>query len=258
MLAGTTEARQLAEAIATTRSSPPIVVTVSFAGRTSKTTPMAGEIRVGGFGGIDGLVAFLRDQRIDAVLDATHPFAAIMPFHAAAACESTNTPLLRLLRPAWDMTQRDRWVRVASLQLAARALRTLGSKHVLLASGRQELAPFAALDDVEFTVRSIEPPDVSGFTHAEVVLERGPFTVESEITLLQRRSIDTIVTKDSGGSATIEKLEAARRLGITVVIVDRPPSPDVATVSTVDEALTWVLEHAGPFEHGVAMPDAPG
>ena len=241
MLAGTTEAT------AFTRAALDIGhhVTVSFAGRTSAPTSPSLDVRVGGFGGAGGLATFVRSSSFDAVVLATHPFAAVMPFNTVEACAATSTPLLRLLRPGWRPTRSDVWTRVADLHAAAAALDALGSGRVLLTTGRQELTPFVRQGHIHFVVRSIERPDVSAFASAEVVLDRGPFDVDGEAALLQTRRIDTLVTKNSGGSATRAKLDAARRVGVRVVMIERPVSPDVATVATVDAALRW-LSSVGP------------
>ncbi|MCU1392336.1 MAG: cobalt-precorrin-6A reductase [Ilumatobacteraceae bacterium] len=236
LLAGTTEARQLARRLVDAGSD----VVVSFAGRTSTTASIAGTIRSGGFGGADGLAAFVAAEGIGAVVCATHPYAARMPFNAAAACAALDRPLIRLLRPPWTSVPGDRWVEVDDLDAAAAALVDLGALRVLLTTGRQELAPFAHLAGIEFTVRCIEPPDLRDFAHATAILERGPFTVGSEAALLADRAIDVVVAKNSGGSATEAKLAAARDAGIPVVMVRRPPAPEVPTAATVDEVLDWL------------------
>lgn len=236
VLAGTTEARLLAGRLVGSGSD----VVVSLAGRTTSTEVLAGEVRSGGFGGASGLARFVRERGITAVVCATHPFAALMPFNAADACARTGTPLLRLLRPAWTAVAGDRWIPVDDLEHAARALEVLGARRVLLTTGRQELGPFARLGHVEFTIRSIEPPDISAFTHASVLLERGPFTLESERQLLVDRSIDAVVSKNSGGTATAAKLDAARETATTVVMVERPAGPRVHTVESVDDAVRWL------------------
>jgi len=236
LLAGTTEARLLARRLVDAE----IDVIVSFAGRTSKPAAVPGEHRSGGFGGADGLATYIAQHAIAAVVCATHPFAARMPFNAAAACAAVDRPLIRLLRPAWVPVAGDHWIDVGDLDQAASALANLGARRVLLTTGRQELAPFAHLDDVEFTVRSIDPADLAAFSRATMILDRGPFTVDSERALLTERGIDAVVSKNSGGSATAAKLSAARELGIPVVMVRRPDGPPVHSVSTVDDVLDWL------------------
>jgi precorrin-6A/cobalt-precorrin-6A reductase len=238
ILGGTTEAARLAALL----SDAGWAVTTSLAGRTRRPAAVAGAVRIGGFGGIDGLVAFLRAAPFAAVVDATHPFAAQMPHHAAAACSQVGVPRLRLLRPGWTAVAGDRWQRVPSLAGAASSLAVSGARRVFLTTGRQELAPFAGLADVWFLVRAIEPPDPQPLARATVVLSRGPFAVESERALMASHGIDTVVTKDSGGTATAAKLTAARDLGIPMVVVDRPLAPAGPTVATVEEALAWLDE----------------
>jgi precorrin-6A/cobalt-precorrin-6A reductase len=239
VLAGTTEARELVAAVSDRRTD----VIVSFAGRTSSPSAMGGSLRIGGFGGIHGLTSYLRNESIDLVVDATHPFAAVMPHHAAAACRAAGVDRLRLLRPEWVPEPDDRWIVVPDLVSAAAALVSLSARRVWLTTGRQELAPFVPLADVHFVVRSIEPIEPMPLRHAEPVLDRGPFTLEAEIELVRSRSIDTLVTKNSGGSATAAKLVAARREGLAVVVVQRPPQPAGPLVTTVAAALDWLATH---------------
>ena len=237
LLGGTTEASELAARLS---SDPHMWVTMSLAGRTVAPRTSVAQLRVGGFGGVAGLVAYLRDERIDVLVDATHPFAATMPFHAAAACAETGVGLLKLYRPAWHATDGDRWHSVASLAAAACALEQIGARRVLLTTGRTELDPFRRLSGMEFLVRSIEAPDLRGFASAQAVLDRGPFELEAERALLVDNAIDTLVSKNSGGRAAVAKLHAARELGVPVVMVERPPMPDFPRVETVDEAERWI------------------
>ncbi|HEY4420159.1 MAG TPA: cobalt-precorrin-6A reductase [Pseudonocardia sp.] len=236
VLAGTTEATDLTRAALAAGHH----VTASFAGRTSQPSSPATDIRIGGFGGADGLTAYLRDNPFDAVVLATHPFAARMPYNAAAAAEATGTPLVRILRPQWVPEPGDRWTMVPDLAAAAWALHESHARRVLLTTGRQELAPFARLDRVHFVVRSIEEPDVGAFADADVILDRGPFDAEAEAELLRSRRIDTIVTKNSGGTATAAKLEAAYNENVRVIMVERPDSPAVTTVATATAAMKWL------------------
>jgi len=225
VLGGTAEARALATALHARGD----VVTTSLAGRTRHPRLPAGEVRTGGFGGIEGLAAALRD--VDVLVDATHPFAATMTAHAHAAATRTGTPLVVLRRPGWTAGPGDDWRRVATLEEAA--ARCTG--RVLLAIGRQGVEAF--LDaDAWFLVRAIEPPAVLP-PRAELLLARGPFALDDERALLARHGIDLVVAKDSGG-ATDAKLVVARERGIPVVMIDRPPLPDgVDVVATVEEAL---------------------
>lgn len=234
ILGGTTEGRALARACA---AHPGLDVVTSLAGRTSAPLPIPGEVRTGGFGGVPGLVSYLREWRIDALVDATHPFAATMTAHAVAAAERAGVPLLVLRRPGWRERPGDRWHRVGSLDAAAAVLPGLG-RRVFLTTGRQGIAAFAGRDDCWFLARSVEPPAPPVPSRLEVLLDRGPFTPDGERAILVDHRIDVLVTKDSGGPAP--KLDAARDLGMPVVMVDRPAVPAADTVPTVDDALLWL------------------
>ena len=243
VLGGTTEASALVPLLLAAR--PPLDVVTSFAGRTRRPRSVGGRVRVGGFGGVPGLVGYLREEGVQAVVDATHPFAAQMPWHAAEACAELGVPCLRVLRPAWSPAPEDRWIEVADLSGAATALASMGARRVLLTTGRQQLAPFAALRDTWFLVRAIEPPEPQPLAQAEVLLARGPFDLAGERHLLEERGIDAVVTKNSGGPATAAKLHAARALGLPVVVVARPPAPDGPTVADAEAAATWVAATVG-------------
>jgi precorrin-6A/cobalt-precorrin-6A reductase len=234
LLGGSSEASAIARAVGT---EPGYDVTVSYAGRTRERVTTPGRVRVGGFGGADGLAAYLRDDQTDLLVDATHPFAANMPHHAAAAARASGVPHLRVCRPAWGPQLGDRWHVVPDLDHAADALRAFAPARVFLTTGRQDLAPFARVDDAWFLVRAIEAPSEQPLPNALVVLARGPFAEDDERALLVEHRIDVIVSKNSGGQAAAAKLAAARSLGLPVVMVARPPAPDVPTVETVDEAL---------------------
>ncbi|MGI5127224.1 cobalt-precorrin-6A reductase [Pseudonocardia sp. CA-107938] len=227
ILGGTTEARELAgELVGEFR------VITSLAGRVRAPAPLPGEVRIGGFGGVEGLVAWLRDEQIDAIVDATHPFAAQMTAHAVAAAERAGVPYLRLDRPGFPPDPA--WTVVASLEEAAAALT---GDRVFLTTGRQNLRVFAECPQW-FLVRAVDPPSGPAPARMQVLLDRGPFTVDGERALLREHRIDVLVTKDSGGSATEAKLEAARAEGVAVVLVARPPGP--SGVPTVAEAARWV------------------
>lgn len=235
ILGGTSDAYVLAQAMA---GRPGWRVITSLAGRTGTPRLPAGETRVGGFGGPQALAGYLRAEGVTGVVDATHPFAARMGWNAAAACAATAVPLLRLERPAWTAGQGDRWVLVPDWDGAVAAL--AGARRVLLALGRQELAPFAALDAVWFLIRSVERPEpLPPFAQAELLLARGPFTVAAERELLRAHRIDTVVCKNSGGP-TDAKLAAARDLGLRVVMRQRPARPEAATAASVDEVLSLI------------------
>ncbi|MGW1781306.1 cobalt-precorrin-6A reductase [Streptomyces sp. NPDC002143] len=222
VLGGTTEARELAAALT---ALPGLRVTTSLAGRVTRPGPLAGDVRIGGFGGAEGLADWLREQRVDAVVDATHPFAAGITANAARAAAATGLPLVVLRRPGWRPGAGDRWHEVASLRSAAELLPRVG-RRVLLTTGRLGLAAFAHLDGLHFVVRSVEPPAPPMPSDVRLVLARGPFTVADELALLREHRIDVVVTKDSGGAATAAKLHAARELGLPVVVVRRPSPPE--------------------------------
>ena len=235
LLGGTAEARALAEVLhdAGTR------VISSLAGRVARPRLPVGEVRIGGFGGPQALAAWLAEREIGAVVDATHPFAERISASASSACAAAGVPLLRLERPGWTEGDGDDWHWVDDLDEAAAAVPGLGSR-VLLTSGRQGLAAFAGDHDSWYLIRCVDPPDVALPPRHEVRLDRGPYTLEGELRLIDEHSIDLLVTKDSGGSLTEAKLAAARRRGMPVVVVRRPPRPGVATVATVAEAADWV------------------
>ena len=246
ILGGTSEAsglaRQLAPLIDVVNAVDVVDVVTSLAGRTTAPVLPPGRIRVGGFGGVQGLARYLVEEGVDTVIDATHPFAANMQWNAYSACAQVGVRRLRLLRPGWTAQPGDRWSRVANLAAAAAALRASGAARVLLSTGRQELAPFAHLSPMWFLLRSIEAPVIPPGMQAKVVLARPPFTVESELELLRTHTIEVIVTKDSGAAATAAKLVAARQLGLAVVMVDRPSSPPGPMAADVEQAMRWLDE----------------
>ncbi|MEU2156931.1 cobalt-precorrin-6A reductase [Streptomyces sp. NPDC019396] len=235
ILGGTTEARALAEAL----HDRGLRVTTSLAGRVAAPRLPRGEVRVGGFGGAEGLADWLRGQQVDVLIDATHPFAGTISFNAARAADQAHVPLLAVRRPGWVPAEGDDWHLMDSLPQAADALPGLGER-VFLTTGRMGLASFVHLDTLWFLVRSVDAPEPPFPARMEVLLDRGPFTLDSERELLRRHAIDVLVTKDSGAAATAPKLTAAREAGIPVVLVRRPPVPQgVPVASTVEEALRW-------------------
>ncbi|MEU8919795.1 cobalt-precorrin-6A reductase [Kitasatospora sp. NPDC048545] len=241
ILGGTTEGRTLAAAL---DGRPALRVTSSLAGRVAEPRLPAGEVRIGGFGGPDGLADWLRAERVDAVVDATHPFAAGISHNAALASAAVGVPLLVLRRPGFTRVDGDHWLPVPSLAAAADLLPRRGER-VFLTTGRQSVAAFAHLDGVHFLARSVDPPEPPLPPSFEVLLDRGPFTIEGELALLRAHDIDVVVTKDSGGAATAPKLTAARGLRLPVIVVERPPVPDgVPVVTDVEGALRW-LERSG-------------
>jgi precorrin-6A/cobalt-precorrin-6A reductase len=238
LLGGTTEARALAHV-----PLPGIRVISSLAGRTTAPLLPHGEVRIGGFGGTAGLVAYLRSAGIGAVVDATHPFAATMSAHAVAAATEVGVPLLVLRRPGWTAGPGDDWRRVPTMAAAAELVPRLGER-IFLTTGRQTLGAFAGVGACWFLARSVEPPGPPLPARLEVLLDRGPFTVDREVALLREHRIEVLVTKDSGG--TDAKLTAARELHLPVVLVDRPAALPAATavpaptVETAEAAAAWL------------------
>jgi precorrin-6A/cobalt-precorrin-6A reductase len=231
VLAGTAEARHLVTALVDRR----VDVVASLAGRTSRAAPLPCETRVGGFGAVDGLVRELRARGITALVDATHPFADVMPLHARDAAAIAGVPHVRLLRPAWAPHEDDAWVDVADVHEAAAAV-SPGSR-ALLALGRMELDAFRSLEDVALVVRAVDEPPPGPWD--AVVCARGPFAYSDERALLTEHRVDTVVLRNSGGPRGL--LDAARDAGgVRVVVIRRPPMPPLPTVTDVDAALSWV------------------
>jgi precorrin-6A/cobalt-precorrin-6A reductase len=243
ILGGTAEARTLAAALADRRA---FAVTLSLAGRTAAPAPQAVPVRTGGFGGPDGLTRHLHDEQIDALIDATHPYAAVISANAARAAKAAAVPLLALRRPPWPKTEADHWIEVDSI---ANAIAALGSapRRVFLALGRKELQPFTAAPQHAYLIRSVDPVEPPlAVPRAAYIVARGPFSEADDRALLERHAIQMIVAKNSGGDATYGKIAAARALQLPVVMLKRPALPEVESVATVDEILTW-LDHALTF-----------
>jgi precorrin-6A/cobalt-precorrin-6A reductase len=216
---------------------------LSLAGATANPAPTPITRRIGGFGGAEGLAAFLTREHIDAAIDATHPFASRMSANAAAACGATGTPLVVFTRPPWTRQPDDRWIEVATMDDAVTAL---GSERrtVFLTQGRLQLATFARAPQHRYIVRAIDPPtEVDVLPDHKLILARGPFSVPDELALMQHERIETLVTKNSGGRATHAKIEAARTLGIEVIIVRRPPAPEAETLHDLEAVLAWIDAH---------------
>ena len=208
-------------------------------------------MRVGGFGGVDGLRQYLRTEAITHVVDATHPFAAQMSAHAVAACAAEGVALCAFERPAWTPAPEDRWTRVADIAAAVHALPTVPTR-VFLAIGRQNLQAFTARPEHFYLLRLVDaPPNPLPFPEAEAVIARGPFTESGDRALLATHRIDLIVAKNSGGEGARAKLDAARALRIPVILIDRPAIPARPIAGDVDAVLAW-LDHAAPrVERGV-------
>lgn len=241
VLGGTGEARELAGALA---EHPRFEVVSSLAGRVRDPRVPEGEVRIGGFGGPEGLADWMREHATDVLVDATHPFAERMTRSAAEAAHATGIPLLVLRRPGWTPEPGDDWRWVPSVGAAAELLPELG-RGVFLTTGRQDVSAFAGLDGHRFLLRCVDPPEPPLPRQLEVLLDRGPYTVDGELELLRSRALDVVVTKDSGGSMTAAKLRAARRLELPVVVVRRPPPPEAPLVAAPREALAWLEAHAG-------------
>ncbi|HEU5420471.1 MAG TPA: cobalt-precorrin-6A reductase [Streptosporangiaceae bacterium] len=242
ILGGTGEARELAGLL---DGQPGLRVISSLAGRVADPALPAGEVRIGGFGGVAGLAGWLRDSQAAAVVDATHPFAEKISANAAAACAAAGTPLLSLVREPWTAGPGDHWHEAGSLPEAAGLLPELG-RRVFLTTGRQGLAAFAGLGELWFLIRCVDPPAGPMPAARQVILARGPYDAAAERDLMGEHQIDVLVTKNSGGPLTAGKLAAARELGVAVVMVRRPPLPDVRRCSSAADATSWVAGQLAP------------
>ncbi len=241
LLGGTTEAGLLARALADSG----MAAVYSYAGRTLDPLAQPLPQRVGGFGGVAGLVDYLRSAGISHVVDATHPFASTMSRNAVQACAEAGVALLALQRAAWQPGPGDRWTSVASGEAAAAALPLVPSR-VFLAIGRQTLADFAGSPQHHYLLRLVDPPaGPLPLPRVEVVLGRGPFRLEEDLDLLRRHGTEVVVSKNAGGDGARAKLDAARLLGLPVIIIERPALLIRATVATVAEVMEW-LGHAAP------------
>ncbi len=239
ILGGTGDAAELAAKASVIEQ---IEVITSLAGRTRNPQAPTGMVRVGGFGGEAGLVEYLRQAKIDLLIDATHPFAAQISWNAASAAASCSIPHLLFIRPAWLQVPGDEWIEVDSVEVAAGVLPEF-AKRVFLTIGRQQLAPFARLDSIWFLMRLIDPPTADALVPAGMILcDRGPFALDNERRLLIEHQIDTLVSKNSGGDATYAKIIAAREMGVKVVMVKRPPTPPAEKVSDVESAMQWLIK----------------
>ncbi|MDX8511558.1 cobalt-precorrin-6A reductase [Mesorhizobium captivum] len=239
ILGGTTEARQLSGKLARRED---FSVTLSLAGRTESPVAQGVPVRVGGFGGAAGLAAYLGQEHIHLLIDATHPYAARISTNAAEAARQASVPILALRRPGWAQVAGDRWTLVDSVPEAARALGA-ASRRVFLAIGRQEAGAFEAAPQHSYLIRSVDPVEPKlAVPDALYLLARGPFPEADERVLLQKYGINAVVSKNSGGEATYGKIAAARALGIEVIMVRRPPLPDVPSAETV-EALVANIDH---------------
>jgi precorrin-6A/cobalt-precorrin-6A reductase len=240
ILGGTGDANRLADRLARAE----IDAIYSYAGRTRIPLPHALPTRIGGFGGAAGLADFIRSEQITHVIDATHPFAAEMSRHAVEACAATHTPLLALERTPWTRTADDHWIEVADLTAAVTALPEKPVR-VFLAIGRQHLAPFAAKPQHAYTLRFVDAPDGAlPLPNAEVIVSRGPFTLEGDRDLMHMRGIQWLVTRNAGGDGARAKIDAARALGLPVIMIARPELPERPRVTRVEHVLAWLSHDA--------------
>jgi precorrin-6A/cobalt-precorrin-6A reductase len=240
ILGGTTEARQLAGRLAGRAG---LDVIVSLAGRTASPAAQPVPVRVGGFGGAAGLADYLIRERIDALIDATHPYAAVISANAVEAAEKSRVPLIALRRPPWVAVAGDRWTEVNNVCEAVSALGQ-APRRVFVALGRNDLSAISNAPQHSYLIRSVDPVDPPlPLPHVSYVTGRGPFTEADDHKLMTEHRIDAVIAKNSGGAATYGKIAAARALGVDVIMVRRPSALDSRAVATVDEAMAW-LDHA--------------
>ena len=245
VLGGTLEATRLCQRLAEAG----LRGTVSMAGRVANPAAQALPLRIGGFGGAEGLARYLAEARISHVIDATHPFAAQMSAHAVAACDARAVPLIALTRAPWQQTAADRWTRVSDIAGAVAALDTPATR-VMLAVGRMHLPAFTVNPQHFYLLRLVDPPVTPpAFPDHAVIVDRGPFRQEADAALLDRHGIEVVVSKNSGGSGAFAKIAAARVLGLPVIMIDRPAIPPRPETHDPEEVLQW-LAHAGT-ERGV-------
>jgi precorrin-6A/cobalt-precorrin-6A reductase len=240
ILGGTTEARALGERLAKRGG---LDVTLSLAGRTAAPVPHAVPVRVGGFGGAAGLADYLVAEHVDALIDATHPYATIISENAIAAARQTAVPFMTLRRPPWTAVAGDRWIEANDAKAAMSAIGQ-ERRSVFVALGRNELKPFAGAPQHRYLVRSVDPVDPPlPLPQVTYVTARGPFSEADDRALMAAHAIEVVIAKNSGGGAAYGKIAAARTLGIEVIMLRRPAAPDAPAVDTVAEAIAW-LDHA--------------
>lgn len=241
LLGGTGEAASLARALAE-RWGERLEIISSLAGRTERPGQLPGIVRIGGFGGTDGLARYLREAAIDLVIDATHPFAATMSAHAKLAADAVALPRLMLVRPPWRRDPLDRWIEVEDVAGAASVLPRLG-RRVFLSLGSGDIAAFADLAGFVL-LRTIDAPrQKPPFADCVALTGRGPFTIAAEEALLRLYRIEALVSRASGGADTEAKIIAARRLDLPVVMIQRPVKPAGERAESIDEAMAWVAAH---------------
>ncbi len=239
ILGGTQEAFQLAERLAELAG---IEIISSLAGRTRAPRMPKGQVRMGGFGGAEGLARYLRAEHITHLVNATHPFAARISANAMAAADSAGVPLLRLLRPAWIARSDDRWLAAQDAAEAADLCRHEGGR-IFLTLGSGELEAFSGIHNAHFLVRMVDAPEGLPLRDCRVITARGPFSLQDELQLLAEHRIGLLVAKNSGGDATYAKIEAARRMGLPVIMTARPAvavDPRSPAVASVADAFRWL------------------
>jgi precorrin-6A/cobalt-precorrin-6A reductase len=240
LLGGSTEASALARLFA---ANPRFEAVLSLAGRTAAPRAQPVPVRSGGFGGVEGLVRYLREARIDVLIDATHPFASRMSTNAIVGARAFGIPLLAVERPAWEKQPGDHWTEVADM---ASAVAALGPRPctVFCGIGSQALRALEAAPQHTYVIRLIDAPAAQpGLPSAVIIQARGPFTVCDDTRLFREQRIEVILAKNSGGSATVSKIEAARALALPVIMVVRPFIPPRPVVATVEEAIAWLSAH---------------
>jgi precorrin-6A/cobalt-precorrin-6A reductase len=240
LLGGSTEATGLARALA---GDARFDVTLSLAGRTENPKAQPVAMRIGGFGGVAGLADYVETNRIGALIDATHPFASQISRHAIEACKLTQTPLLAVERPAWQPSPEDHWVCVPDIAAGVAALGET-SRTVFCGIGKLALNDLRAAPQHRYVIRLIDKPTAPlGLPHVTIVQARGPFSAEDDIELFRAHGVEAVMAKNSGGSATVSKIEAARALSLPVIMVERPFIPPRPTVTEIGEALAWLGAH---------------
>lgn len=241
LLGGTTEASALARLLA----SEGIAATLSYAGRTEAPRAQPVPVRIGGFGGTLGLADYLREHRVTHLVDATHPFAATMSVHAVDAARLAGVAHVALTRPAWEPTTEDCWTRVADIDGAVAALAG-PARRVMLALGRIHVEAFAAQPQHHYLLRFVDTPErVPALPDHSLIVDRGPFTVTGDVSLMRKHAIDLVVCKNAGGQGAEAKLLAAREIGLPVVMIDRPAMPDRIEVCRPEDVLAWLVHGLG-------------
>ncbi|MCK1716657.1 cobalt-precorrin-6A reductase [Bradyrhizobium sp. 141] len=235
ILGGTADASLLAEAVARAG----IVAVYSYGGRTRAPAEQPLPTRIGGFGGVSGLADTIRREGITHVIDATHPFAAEMSRNAVAACAETGTPLIALERAPWTKVPGDNWIDAADVTAAAAVLPE-AQANVFLAIGRQHIAPFAMKPQHTYTLRFVDPPEAPLPFAADVIVSRGPFTLDGELEMMRTRGIAWIVARNSGGDGARAKIDAARMLGLPVIMILRPELPRRRRVESLTDVMQWL------------------